>query len=241
MAETSPAPYSLVSRLIAEAFGTFLLVFGVLGAALFLPASDSKPLAVGFAIGISLLVGAYAVGHISGGHFNPAVTVGAAAAGRARWADVIPYVLAQAVGGVLAALVLWLVLLADGVEDTAAGFAAASNGFGDASPTGFGMGAVIVLEVAITAIFVWVILGVTAPGSTTAGFAPLAIGLTLTAMHIVAIPVDNASLNPVRSLAPAVFGGAVPLGQFWVFLVAPLVGALLAGLTWKPLFGRTKK
>ena len=195
---------------VAEFFGTFWLVFGGTGAAVLAASVGNSGigwLGVALAFGLTVVTMAYAVGHISGGHFNPAVTLGAAAAGRARWADVIPYILAQAVGGILAAFVLWLVLLANGTADIATGFAGVSNGFGDASPGGYGLGPVIILEAAITAIFVWVILGVTAANSTTSGFAPLAIGLTLTAMHIVAIPVDNASLNPVRSLAPAVFGG----------------------------------
>jgi aquaporin Z len=232
----------LVARLLAEVFGTFALVLGVVGAALFVSGEDtSKPLSVALAVGIAVLTAAYAVGHISGGHFNPAVTLGAAAAGRSKWADLIPYWLAQIVGGLLAALLLWLVLLAQGGEDLAARFAGVSNGYGEASPGGFDLVPVLIVEVAVTTVFVWIILGVTAAGSTTPGFAPLAIGLTLTLFHIIAIPVSNASLNPARSIATALFGGGVPLSQLWVFLVAPLVGGLLAGITWKPLFGHIKR
>lgn len=233
MAETTPAP-SYVRRLIAETFGTFLLVFGVIGAALHYPDGDSKILVVALAVGIAVLAGAYAVGHVSGGHFNPAVSFGAAAAGRMPWRDVLPYTAAQLVGGLLATLVHVAIVASQG-GDIAERFAAVSNGYDGAfSP----LVAVLILEIAITAIFVWIILGVTTEGSTTAGFAPLAIGLALTLFHFIAIPLDNASLNPARSLATAVFGGGDAIGQVWLFFVAPIVGALLAGFTWKPLFGR---
>ena len=228
----APAPYPLVRRLIAEVFGTFVLVFGVIGAALFI-SGDTGPLGVALAVGLAVLVSAYAVGHISGGHFNPAVTLGAAAAGRARWADVVPYLLAQFVGGILATSVLaWISATSAGKFN--ADFAAVSNGF---DGPWFGLTAVIITEIVVTALFLWVILGVTETGSTTAGFAPLAIGLALTLFHLVAIPVDNASLNPARSLATAIYGGPEALGQVWVFFVAPIVGGLIAGFTYKALFG----
>jgi aquaporin Z len=228
------APYSLTSRLIAEVFGTFVLVFGVIGTALFASKSVGF-LGIAIAVGLAVLTAAYAVGHISGGHFNPAVTLGAAAAGRMRWADVLPYVIAQILGGLLATLVLWLLLA---LSDLPTGFDLVSNGFAAHSPAGFGLAAALIAEVVATAVFLWIILGVTAPGSTTAGFAPLAIGLALTMVHLVMIPVDGASVNPARSIATAVFGGPDALAQLWVFLVAPLVGGLIAGFTWKPLFGR---
>lgn len=234
-----PAPHSLISRLIAETFGTFMLVFGVIGAALFI-SGQTGPLGVALAVGLAVLTAAYAVGHISGGHFNPAVSVGAAAAGRMPWKDVLPYIGAQLVGGILATLVLWLISATSGGKFTA-DFAAVSNGYGDHSPGGFGIGAVIITEIVVTCLFLWIILGVTAPNAhVTAGFAPLAIGLALTLFHLVAIPVDNASLNPARSIATAILGGGAPLSQVWVFILAPIVGALLAGFTWKPLFGRAK-
>jgi aquaporin Z len=233
MADTS-APHSLVSRLVAEVFGTFVLVFGVIGTALF-ATGDVKILSIAIAVGLAVLVAAYAVGHISGGHFNPAVSLGAAAAGRMRWADVVPYVIAQILGGLLATLLIWVFLAASGLT---ADWGAVSNGYGVHSPAGYSMLGVLLAEIVATAVFLWVILGVTAPGSTTAGFAPLAIGLALTMVHLVMIPISGSSVNPARSIATAVFGGPDALAQLWVFLVAPLVGGLIAGFTWKPLFGR---
>jgi len=232
MAETT-APASYSRRLIAETFGTFLLVFGVIGAALYYN-GEAKPLVVGLAVGIAVLAGAYSVGHISGGHFNPAVSFGVAAAGRMPWKDVLPYAAAQIVGGLIATLLHFLIVISSGapIESVSASFAGVSNTFGDT------LVAVLILEVVITAIFLLVILSVTADGSTTAGFAPLAIGLTLALFHFIAIPIDNASLNPARSLATAVFGGVDALAQVWLFFVAPIVGALIAGFVWKPLFGR---
>ncbi len=233
MANATAAP-SLVSRLVAEVFGTFVLVFGVIGTALY-AGENVGNLGVAIAVGLAVLVAAYAVGHISGGHFNPAVSFGAAAAGRMRWADVAPYVIAQILGGLIATLVIWLIVTLSGFT---ANFGAVSNGFDAHSAGLYSMGSVLLAEVIATAVFVWIILGVTAPGSTTAGFAPLAIGLALTMLHLVMIPVSNASLNPARSIATAVFGGSDALIQLWVFLVAPVVGGLIAGITWRPLFGR---
>jgi len=235
MAETT-APPSFVRRLVAETFGTFLLVFGVIGVALNY-GEEAKPLVVGLAVGIAVLAGAYAVGHISGGHFNPAVSFGAAAAGRMPWRDVLPYSAAQIVGGLVATLIHFFIVVSQGYP-VVESFAAVSNGYdGLFSP----LLAVLIVEIVITALFVWIILGVTAEGSTTAGFAPLAIGLALALFHFIAIPIDNASLNPARSLATAVFGGGEALGQVWLFFVAPLVGALIAGFTWKPLFGARRR
>lgn len=232
----APSSHSLLSRLIAETFGTFMLVFGVVGAALFISAKTG-PLGVALAVGLAVLTAAYAVGHISGGHFNPAVSLGAAAAGRLAWKDVLPYIAAQLVGGILATLVLWLISATSSGKFTA-DFGAVSNGYGGSF---FGLGAVIITEIVITALFLWVILGVTSPNAqAVAGFAPLAIGLALTLFHLIAIPVDNASLNPARSIATAILGGGAPLSQVWVFILAPIVGALIAGFTWKALFARTK-
>jgi aquaporin Z len=239
VADTS-SPHSMLSRLIAEIFGTFMLVFGVIGAALFISGATG-PLGVALAVGLAVLTAAYAVGHVSGGHFNPAVSLGAAAAGRMPWKDVLPYIAAQIVGGILATFILWLISATSGGKFSA-NFGAVSNGYGAHSPGGFALGAVIITEIVVTCLFLWVILGVTAPGGhVTPGFAPLAIGLALTLFHLVAIPVSNASLNPARSIATAVFGGPDALGQLWVFLIAPPVGALIAGFTWKYLFGRALK
>jgi len=232
MAE-SPVPASLVRRLIAETFGTYLLVFGVIGAALFF-APDNGALPVALAVGLAVLTGAYAVGSISGGHFNPAVTIGAAAAGRSRWADLLPYWIAQIIGGVLATLTFGLFGVLSGKS---LDFGAVSNGYDAHSPLGFSLGSVLVAEIIATMLFVLIILGVTAAGSTTAGFAPLAIGLALTLVHLVMIPISNSSGNPARSIATAVLGGPDALAQLWVFLVAPLVGGLIAGFIYRPLFG----
>jgi aquaporin Z len=233
MADASPT-YSLTSRLIAEVFGTFVLVFGIIGTALF-SALNVGFLGVALAAGLALMGGIYAVGHISGGHFNPAVSLGAAAAGRLRWADAAPYIIAQILGGLIAALVLWLLLT---LSNLPAGMGGVSNGFDEHSPGHFSLASVLIAEIIATAVFVWVILGVTAPGSTVGSFAPLAIGLSLSMVLLVTIPVSNASINPARSIATAVFGGPDALIQLWVFILAPVVGGLIAGFTWKPLFGR---
>ena len=235
----APSPHSLISRLIAETFGTFMLVFAILGSALFISGATG-PLGPALAIGLAVVTAAYAVGHISGGHFNPAVSIGAAAAGRMPWKDVLPYSAAQIVGGIVASSIVWLISATSGGTFTA-DFATVSNGYGDHSPSGFGLGAVIITEVVATCLFLWLILGVTAPNAhVTAGFAPLAIGLALTLIHLVTIPISNTSVNPARSIAPAIFAGPETLGQLWVFIVAPIAGALIAGFSWKPLFGRAR-
>jgi aquaporin Z len=232
-----PAPYGLTQRLIAEVFGTFTLVFGVIGTALY-ASGNTGYLGVALAAGLAVLVAAYAVGHISGGHFNPAVTLGVAAAGRMPWRDVLPYVIAQAVGGVLASTLLFAIAAGgpEGYLSAAQDGGFASNGFDNLSPEGFGLVSVILVEFLLTAVFLYVILNVTAPGSTTAGFAPLAIGLALTLTHLAAIPVSNASLNPARSLATALYGGTDALAHLWVFLVVPPIAALVAGFTYRMLF-----
>jgi aquaporin Z len=229
---------SLPQRVTAEMFGTALLVGAVLGTALF-AGPNVGYLGIALAVGLAVIAGAYSVGHISGGHFNPAVTLGAAASGRFSWKDVPYYVLAQLVGGAFGATVIYGIaatgpagFLADA---TAGGFA--SNGFGDHSPGGFGLVSVIIAEVVLTAVFLYVILGVT-DRRATSGFAPLAIGLTLTVIHLVAIPVSGASVNPARSIASAIYGGPDALGQVWVFIVAPIVGALVAGYTYRYMFDK---
>ncbi len=232
---------ALPKRVTAELFGTFLLVAGVVGTALF-AGNNVGILGIALAVGLTVVAGAYAVGHISGGHFNPAVTLGAAASGRFAWKDVPYYVLAQIVGGALATTFIY-VLAAGGPDGlladvTSSGFAA--NGFGDHSPSGFGLVSALVAEVVLTAVFLYVILGVT-DRRAASGFAPLAIGLTLTLLHLVAIPVDGASFNPARSIASAIYGGPDALGQLWVFIVAPIVGALIAGVTYGRLFDAKNK
>ncbi|MEI3846467.1 MULTISPECIES: aquaporin Z [unclassified Microbacterium] len=249
MSDTTIPP-TTVNRLVAEALGTFLLVFGGVGAALFaasFPAgSESNPLGIAFvgvslAFGLTVVAGAYAWGPISGGHFNPAITLGLAAAGRFEWNKTIGYIVAQLIGGALGTTVIVLIGLF-GTDDWLAnaqdgGFAA--NGFGTGefgSPGGFGMGAAIVAEIVLTAIFVLIILGVTNPTRGTAPLAPLAIGLTLTLIHLISIPIDNTSVNPARSIASAIYGGPDALLQLWVFIVFPIVGGLLAGVLHRALF-----
>lgn len=231
--ELDAAP-TLTRRLGAEAFGTFVLVFGIIGTALFASANTGW-LGVALAAGLTVLGSAYAVGHISGGHFNPAVSIGAAVAGRFPWRDVLPYIGAQVVGGVVATTILFAIK-ADAPDDVA-GFDAVSNGFAEHSPEGYGLLAVIIAEFVLTAIFVHIILGVTdrrAPS----GFAPLAIGLTLTLVHLVGIPISNASFNPARSIATAIYGGPDSLIQLWVFILVPIAGALVAGAVHRAVFDR---
>ena len=234
------ATSSLAQRVTAEMFGTFLLVGGVIGTALF-STGNTGILGVALAVGLAVIGGAYAVGHISGGHFNPAVTLGAAASGRFAWRDVPYYVLAQIIGGALATTVLF-VIATNGPAGALQGFidgGFASNGFGEHSPGGFSLVAVIVAEVVLTAVFLYVILGVT-DRRAASGFAPLTIGLTLSVLHLIAIPISNASFNPARSIATAIFGGTDALIQLWVFIVAPIVGALIAGFTYGALFDAKK-
>jgi aquaporin Z len=211
--------------LVAEAIGTFALVLAIVGAAIF-AAPTAGLVAVALAAGIAIIMMAYAVGHLSGGHFNPAVTVGLWAAGRFDSSKAPGYIVAQVLGGLAATLVLSVVLAgaAGGKWGT---FAGASNHY---APIGsFGFLAAFVLEVVLTALFVVVIIGATSRRAP-AGFAPIAIGLALTLFHIVAIPVTNASLNPARSTAAAVLGGAAPLSQLWMFWVAPIIGGVVGGV-----------
>ena len=231
-----PATAPLLRRLLAESFGTFVLVFAVIGTALFL-SPITGPFAVAFAIGIAVMGAAYAVGSISGGHFNPAVTLGVALAGRMRWRDVAPYVLAQVTGAIIGSTLLFAIAAGgpEGFLEKAVRTGFVSNGWGNRSPSGFDLTSVFVVEVTLTATFVGIILGVTAPGSTTAGFAPIAIGLSLTLCLLVAIPISNASINPARSIATAIYGGPVALQQLWAFIVSPLAGAVIAGLGYRYL------
>jgi aquaporin Z len=238
----SARQWSSMARYGAEAFGTFLLVLGGVGTALFaadFPSADDNQAGVGFlgvalAFGLTLVAGIAAVGHISGGHFNPAVTLGLLAAGRTDARHVpgyVPgYVLSQLVGGILATSIIALVLggRPDGFS-TAQQSGFASNGFGEGSPGGYGLAAVFVTEAVLTGIFIAVILSVTAKKEY-ATFAPIGIGLTLTLIHLISIPISNTSVNPARSIAAAVYGGALPVSQLWVFIVAPLAGAAVAGL-----------
>lgn len=237
------------ARLWAEFLGTFWLVLGGCGSAVLAAkvlTDDAPPVQMGIgfvgvalAFGLTVLTGAYALGHLSGGHFNPAVTLGCFAAKRIEAAAVLPYIVTQVIGGIAAGGVLYVIASGQEgftIDRTSAG-AFATNGFGELSPGGYGLLACLIIEVVLTAIFLYVILGSTdrrAP----AGFAPIAIGLALTLIHLISIPVTNTSVNPARSLGVAVFNPAA-LGQVWLFWVAPIVGALIAGLTYKYLHAET--
>ncbi len=212
------------SRLGAEALGTFWLVLGGCGTAMF----GGDLVAISLAFGLTVLTGAYALGHISGAHFNPAVTIGLATARRFAWKDVPGYVVAQVVGATLAGLVL--LMIANGRDGFEADGGMATNGFGDQSPAGFALWSVIIAEIIFTAMFLYVILGVTSRRGTPAA-AGVTIGFCLTLIHLVSIPIDGTSVNPARSLGVAWFGGGDAIQQVWVFLLAPLVGAALAGIS----------
>lgn len=224
----------MCKKLSAEFFGTFWLVFGGCGSAVL--AAGFPELGIGFvgvalAFGLTVLTMAYAVGHISGGHFNPAVTLGLFAGGRFPAKDVIPYVVSQVIGGIAAAGILWLIASGKaGFDATSSGFA--SNGYGDHSPGGYSLQAAIVVELVLTAFFLIVIHGATDKRAPS-GFAPLAIGLALTLIHLISIPVTNTSVNPARSTAVAIFQGTWALQQLWVFWLIPLIGGVVGGLIYR--------
>lgn len=235
---------NLVHKLAAETIGTFWLVLGGVGSAVFSLKAHSGhyPLGIGYlgvalAFGLTVLTGVYAFGTISGGHFNPAVTLGAALARRVEWKVLPTYWIAQVIGGLFGALVVYLI--ARGKPGFVATGHLAANGYGVHSPTGYSLGAVILAEIVLTAIFVLVILGAT-DGRTTVGVAGLAIGLTLTVIHLVAIPISNTSVNPARSTAVAFFNGDGAPAQLWVFWLAPLIGGAIAGIAYPFLFGRAE-
>ncbi|MFQ3622902.1 MAG: aquaporin Z [Acetobacteraceae bacterium] len=229
----------LSRRLGAEALGTFVLTFGGCGSAVIsaaFPAVGIGLLGVSLAFGLTVLTMAYAVGHVSGGHFNPAVTVGLTVAGRFKAAEIAPYVVAQVVGAVAAAALLFVIASGQpGFE--VGGFAA--NGFGDLSPGKYGLISGFLTELVLTAIFLVVILGATSPRAP-AGFAPIAIGLALTLIHLVSIPVTNTSVNPARSTGPALFAGGAFLAQLWLFWLAPILGATIGGVLHRWLDGDGK-
>jgi len=218
-----------MKKLLAEFFGTFWLVLGGCGTAVF-AAPHVGFAGVALAFGLTVLTMAYAVGHISGGHFNPAVSVGLLAGGRFPAKDLIPYIIAQVLGAIVAAAILYFALSSSGKD--IGGFA--SNGYGDLSPDHFSLCSVFLVEFVLTAFFLIVILGATdkfANGK----FAGIAIGLALTLVHLISIPVSNTSVNPARSLSQALFAGGGYLGQVWVFWVAPLLGGAVGGLIYKYL------
>jgi aquaporin Z len=240
---TMPNPVPMSQRLAAEFLGTFVLVLMGCGAAVLAAGfmSDDVHLGIGFvgvslAFGLAVLTMAYAVGHVSGGHFNPAVTLGLASGGRFAWKDTPAYIGTQVVGAIAAAAVLYVVASGQaGFSASESGFA--TNGYGDRSPGEYSLLAALVIEVVLTAVFLYVILGVTDTRAPK-GFAPLAIGLALTLIHLVSIPVTNTSVNPARSIGPALFAGGDAISQLWLFILAPIIGALIAGLTYALLLGR---
>lgn len=229
-------------RLIAEFLGTFVLVFGGCGSAVIAASflSGNTELGIGFlgvsfAFGLTVLTMVYAVGHVSGGHFNPAVTLGLAAAKRFPWKDTTSYIATQVVAAIVAAGALYIV--ANGKEGFSAkesGFA--TNGYGDFSPGGYSLLACLIIEVLLTAVFVTVILGATDTRAPE-GFAPIAIGLSLTLIHLISIPVTNTSVNPARSIGPALFVGGDAVAQLWLFILAPIAGAVIAGVAYAVLVG----
>jgi len=224
------------NKLSAEFLGTFWLVFGGCGSAVL--AAGFPQLGIGFhgvalAFGLTVLTGAYAFGHVSGGHFNPAVSVGLAVGGRFSWSELPGYVAAQVVGGLVAGGVLMLIASGQpGFE--AGGFAA--NGYADHSPGGYSMVSALVAEIVLTAFFLLIIMGATSQRAP-AGFAPIAIGLGLTLIHLIGIPVDNLSVNPARSTGVAPFAAPWAIGQLWLFWVAPLIGGAIGGFLYPLVAG----
>jgi aquaporin Z len=220
-------------KLAAEAIGTFWLTFAGCGSAVIaagFPQVGIGLLGVSLAFGLSVVTMAYAIGHISGCHLNPAVTVGLAAGGRFPAGEVVPYVIAQVVGAIVGAAVLYAIARGAPGFDLAKGFA--SNGFGEQSPGKYGMGAALIAEIVLTAMFLFVIMGAT-HGKAPAGFAPLAIGLMLTLIHLISIPVTNTSVNPARSTGPALFVGGWAIQQLWLFWLAPLIGGAIGGVVYR--------
>src|ERR1700728_2558226 len=227
----------LMRRTTAEFFGTFWLTFGGCGAAVLSAAFPNLGigfLGVALAFGLSVLTMAYAVGHISGGHFNPAVTVGLWSAGRCANRHVLPYIVAQVVGAIVAAVILWVI--ASGKAGWVPG-GFASNGYGELSPGKYGLGACLVTEVLLTFFFIFIIVGTTSKGAAV-GFAGIPIRLALTWTHLVSIPVTNTSVNPARSTGPSLFAGAAYIDQLWLFWAAPLIGAAIGGVVARWIYER---
>ena len=228
---------SLSKKLGAEFVGTFWLVLGGCGSAVLaatFPETGIGFVGVSLAFGLTVLTMAFAIGHISGCHLNPAVSVGLLVGGRFPANELLPYIVAQVLGATAGAGVLYIIASGAPGFDVSAGFA--SNGFGEASPHGYSMVAALVCEVVMTFMFLIIILGAT-DSRAPSGFAPIAIGLGLTLIHLISIPVTNTSVNPARSTGPAIFEGGIALTQLWMFWVAPIVGALLAGFVYKAIWG----
>lgn len=223
----------MFQKLSAEFIGTFWLVLGGCGSAVLAAGVADVGigwLGVSFAFGLTVMTMAYAVGHISGGHFNPAVSLGLMIGGRFEAKDLIPYWVAQVAGAIAASIVLYVIV--SGAPDFAGVGGFASNGYGEASPQGYSMMSALIIEVVLTAAFLFIILGATSSGAP-AGFAPIAIGLGLTLIHLISIPVTNTSVNPARSTGVALFADGPALAQLWLFWVAPLLGGAIGGILWK--------
>lgn len=222
-----------MNKYFAEFIGTFWLVFGGCGSAVL--AAAFPDLGIGFvgvslAFGLTVLTGAYALGHISGGHFNPAVSIGLWVGGRFDAKNLVPYIIAQVIGATAAAFVLYLIV--QGQEGFVGTGGFATNGFGDLSPGRYALTSVILIEIVLTAFFLIIIMGATDKRAPT-GFAPIAIGLALTLIHLICIPVTNTSVNPARSTGVAFFAETAALAQLWVFWVAPIIGAVIGALIYK--------
>ncbi|HPE45855.1 MAG TPA: aquaporin Z [Deltaproteobacteria bacterium] len=225
----------MTRRLGAEFFGTFWLVLGGCGSAVLaaaFPEVGIGLLGVALAFGLTVLTMAFAIGHISGCHLNPAVTFGLVAGGRFPAKDLIPYVIAQVIGGIAAAFVLYVIASGAAGFDVASGFA--SNGYGEHSPGGYSLVSALVCEIVMTFMFLFVIMGST-DEKAPEGFAPIAIGLCLTLIHLISIPVTNTSVNPARSTGVALFAGGWAIQQLWLFWVAPIVGGVLGGIVYRIL------
>lgn len=230
---------NLTKKLVAEFIGTFWLVLGGCGSAVL--AASFPELGIGFvgvslAFGLTVLTMAYAIGHISGCHLNPAVSLGLWTNGRFSTSELLPYIIAQVLGGIAGAFILYIIASGKAGFDITSGFA--SNGYAEHSPNGYSLISVLVAEVVMTFIFLLVILGSTDKRAPS-GFAPIAIGLALTLIHLITIPVSNTSVNPARSTAVAIFEGTWAMDQLWLFWVAPIIGAILAGIVYK-LFESSK-
>ena len=236
----------LQNKVLAEFFGTFWLVFGGCGSAVlaakFIATEGATPInlgiglvGVGLAFGLTVLTMAYAIGHVSGCHLNPAVSVGLCVGGRFKGAELLPYIVAQLIGAAAGALVLWVIASGQAGFSTAGGFAA--NGYGDHSPGKYSLVACLVAEVVLTFFFLLIILGATDKRAPQ-GLAPIAIGLGLTLIHLIGIPVTNLSVNPARSTGPALFVGTWALGQLWLFWLAPIIGAAVAGVVYPLIAGK---
>jgi aquaporin Z len=233
--------HSIGRRAIAEVIGTFWLVFGGCGSAVLsaaFPHVGIGLLGVALAFGLTVLTMAYAIGHISGCHLNPAVTVGLATAGRFPKNEMFPYIVAQCAGAILGAGILFVICVGNEKFSLAGGFAA--NGFGEHSPGGYSMISALVAEIVLTFMFLMIILGSTDKRAP-AGFAPIAIGLGLTLIHLIGIPITNLSVNPARSLGPAIFVGDWAIAQLWLFWLAPVLGAVAAGITYPFISAETKE